>query len=189
MRAFFLILIAASLLFGTYTRDAVTATVYDDETGLIWQDEPYTQAEENAYVANTEAGKVLFWSSATDYCENLDYAGMQDWRLPNKNELLSITDFSRVFPAVEPTFVNVTSHHYWSSTTFAGGASIAWFVGFDGGYSGITEKTESGYVRCVRGGHVSSSASAVSVPLSPFVRLVTLLLFGLAGLGFMRRRG
>ena len=94
MRVILLILTAVSLLFGAYTRDAVTNTVYDDETSLTWQDEAYTAQELDAYdnFDGSEYGKVLQWANAIDYCEALDFAGVQDWRLANKNELLSITD-------------------------------------------------------------------------------------------------
>ncbi len=189
MKAILLILTAGSLLFGAYSVQTINgdAVVYDDETGLTWQNEPYTQAEEDAYNADTESGKVLYWENAIDYCEALDFAGETDWRLPNINELLSMTDMTRVDPAVDPAFTNVTSYYYWSSTTYACGTTHAWGVYFYDGYGTIGDKTDSRYVRCVRSGQIVPSASAVSVPLSPWARFAMLLLFGLAGFGFVRR--
>jgi len=176
MKAILLILTAGSLLFGAYTRDAATETVYDDGTSLTWQD--------NEVVKTT----TRTWSEAIEYCENLDFAGVQDWRLPNINELLSMTDPTRVDPAVDPIFTNVASHLYWSSTTHAGGTTDAWFVAFRHGYVGNNDKTYySYYVRCVRSGQIVPSASAVSVPLLPWARFAMLLLFALAGFGFVRR--
>jgi hypothetical protein len=42
--------------------------------------------------------------------------------------------------------------NYWSSTTFAGFATLAWFVGFDDGGVGVIGRTLSLRVRAVRGG-------------------------------------
>jgi len=36
----------------------------------------------------------MSWKEALKYCENLTYAGKSDWRVPNKNELLTLIDYS-----------------------------------------------------------------------------------------------
>ena len=58
------------------------------------------------------------WQQALAYCEDLDLAGHTDWRLPDRNELQSIVDYSRSDPAIDPLFSTVASN-YWSSTTYA----------------------------------------------------------------------
>jgi hypothetical protein len=88
---------------------------------------------------------------ALSACYNLDYAGYQDWRLPNLKELISIVDYGRVGPAVDPLFTNTVSGSYWSSTTYAGYTDVAWIVSFNGGSPVNDYKTGTYYVRCVRG--------------------------------------
>lgn len=65
------------LLLGAYIRDSVTQTVYDDATNLTWQDD----------VSVKNANNKKDWSEAIAYCEALDVAGVQDWRLPNVNSI------------------------------------------------------------------------------------------------------
>ncbi len=126
----------------TFSRNDTTEIVIDETTGLQWQDD--------TIVASTERT----WTEAIDYCENtLKLGSHDDWRLPNKKELLSIVDRSRYDPAIDDTiFANISSDYYWSSTTYASYSGYVWYVDFDDGYSGYTYKTNSYYVRCVRGG-------------------------------------
>ena len=155
MRTILLIMIGLSVASQAqrFTRDATTQIVTDTQTHLQWQDEPYTQAEKDAYNANTEEGKVLFWTSAIDYCEALDFGGKDDWRLPNFNELYYIADRSIYDPALSSVFTNVVSSRYWSSTTYASRSSNAWYVDFNNGDDDYWfDKSNSLFVRCVRGG-------------------------------------
>ena len=58
------------------------AVLLDNVTGLVWI-KPY-------YNGHTDA-----WYHSLKSCEESDYAGFTDWRLPNKNELVSILDLSQ----------------------------------------------------------------------------------------------
>ena len=58
--------------------------VFDPSTNLLWQ--------KGSVPANS-------WKDALAYCQNLEYAGYSDWRLPNKNELLTLVDYSKAEPA------------------------------------------------------------------------------------------
>ena len=46
----------------------------------------------------------------------------------------------------------LASNNYWSSTTYAPNTANAWIVNFNNGNTTNNDKTNSYYVRCVRGG-------------------------------------
>ena len=134
----FVIILGANA--GNFSRDDTKEIVTDGDTCLQWQD-------------NADAKTVRkTWSEAIEYCENLSLGGYDDWRLPNINELRSIVDYTRFNPAMNPTFQNVVSSAYWSSTTDASGSSNAWYVSFYDGHDVWRGKSVSVYVRCVRAG-------------------------------------
>ncbi len=116
--------------------------VTDNTTTLQWQDDANVKT-----ITKT-------WMEAINYCENtLALGGHTDWRLPNKKELLSITDHSRYDPTIDTSvFTNTASSNYWSSTTSANDTESVWVVHFDSATSNYHYKTEDYYVRCVRGG-------------------------------------
>ncbi len=120
--------------------------------GLMWQDEPYTEAEDNARRGEKNYRKSQDWEGANSYCRILTLAGHDDWRLPTKKELFSIVDMSRK-PCIKQEFDNATTKGYWSSTT---GAFItpddAWVIYFYDGYQNYYPKKYHNYVRCVRAG-------------------------------------
>ena len=120
----------------SYTRDDTTDIVTDHITGLEWQDD-------------TEAKSILKnWADAKAYCA----AKGGGWRLPSRKELVGLSDYGRNGPAIDPTFSNVASSNFWSSTTFAGYSDRAWSVYFRYGGQYYDGKARSGYVRCVRAG-------------------------------------
>jgi len=113
------------------------AAVSDHKTGLVW--EP------------ADDGQIRNWDDATQYCDDLVLGGKADWRLPSLNELATIIDYSRSNPAIDPIFT-CRSGNYWSSSSLAGYEEGAWFAVFDYGYMDWRTKTQTYYVRCVRGG-------------------------------------
>jgi hypothetical protein len=98
------------------------------------------------------APNAYTWQQALSYCETLTLGGYSDWRLPNRNELQSIVDYSRFNPAIDPIFNVVSFPNYWSSTTHAGiphnSLSVYFYMGDFYSYP----KSETFYVRAVRGG-------------------------------------
>jgi hypothetical protein len=95
------------------------------------------------------------------------FAGQTDWRLPNNFELESIRDMGRFSPSIDPVFNTrcaaecsatatpcscTRSGTYWSSTTYQATPAYAWIVSFGSGYVDADGKSNSTYVRAVRGG-------------------------------------
>ena len=129
-----------------FSRDDRREVIKDDIYKLMWQD------GEEIYQGT--------YDEAVEYCENLTFAGFEDWRLPTLNELLSITDDTRFEPAINESFKNIAYEtnvkgekiydQYWSSTRYAYGSSNAWLVSFrfgDAYWSGVSYRN---FVRCVR---------------------------------------
>ena len=138
MKRILLITIGLSIsLFADFTRDDTTKIVGDNETGLQWQD-------------NETVSKG--WQNAINYCEDLTLGNYDDWRLPNINELSSIVDDTKLNPSLSSVFKSFASGYYWSSTTYAGNSSNAWYVFFYDGNQSYYYKGYSLYVRCVRAG-------------------------------------
>jgi len=125
------------VLLADFIRDDSKQIVTDSTTTLQWQDD-------------TNITKT--WTEAISYCEALSLGGYSDWRLPNFNELYSISDHSKRDPAIDSTFVNVLSDHYWSSTTVLGDEDYAWYINFINGGDGRYDKSNIRYVCCVRDG-------------------------------------
>lgn len=93
-------------------------TVTDNATGLMWM--------------QNDNGAPVLWENALSYCENLSFAGHNDWRLPDAKELQSIVDYSRspgttssaainaLFNCTQITVEDSTTldyPFYWTSTT------------------------------------------------------------------------
>jgi len=137
------ILLAAFLLHSCvqadFIRDGALEVVNDTVTKLMWQDDNASKVEKRV------------WTEAIDYCDGLIFAGEDDWRLPNSNELYSIADRSKRDPAIQDAFVNGLSVHYWSSTTSRKNIDNAWFVYFIDGSDSESKKISNLNVRCVRG--------------------------------------
>ncbi len=151
---------------------STTGIVTDTLTGLIW----LTNANCTETVGGqdpTATSNKLTWTQALTWSNNLangkcdlsDGSSAGDWRLPNRVELLSLIHLGVYNPAVPNTagtgkwttdgdpFTSVQSNYYWSSSTFANNASIAWYVHMKDGGGSRTNKTNSSfYVWPVRGG-------------------------------------
>ncbi len=122
-------------------------TITDTASCLQWQKAMMNETVNGVYI------DIYNWQDALAASEKLSLAGHSDWRLPNKNELLSLVDYSRYVPAIEPVFVDTSfSSGFWSSTTYAYRPDYAWFSYFGDGYDFFGFKESIFRVRAVRGG-------------------------------------
>lgn len=108
--------------------------VVDQATGLIWQFQ-YTTG--------------LLWSGALSYCEGLNYAGSDKWRLPSWPELHSLVDITLVEPTSRFPYMPLID--FWSSTISLSespqGPAVFYF-----GFGGRSNYIREGGIRCVRDG-------------------------------------
>ena len=113
-------------------------TVTDRATGLMW-----SRVDSGSDVFDlsrfTNSDGSLNWQEALEFAENAEYAGYDDWRLPNAKELQSILDYTRNpdttdSAAIAPVFaatqiVNEASEpdypFFWTSTSFNPGKEAA----------------------------------------------------------------
>jgi hypothetical protein len=132
-------------------------TVTDNLTGLMWLRD-----------ANCFFGS-MHWQEALDKVADLNAnpagyscsgysAAYTDWRLPNRKERQSLTDFSQYYPPLPQghPFLNVQSFSYWSSTTSATSTDYAWVVSMDSGHVNLNPKFAGHYVWPVRAGQSGS---------------------------------
>ncbi len=113
-------------------KDNRDGTITDEATGLTWMQ------------ADSEQG--MDWPAALEYAESLEFAGHNDWRLPNAKELQSIIDYTRSpdttdSAAINPIFdaTEIKNEggkkdfaHYWTSSTHVGahGSDTAVYFAF-----------------------------------------------------------
>ena len=152
-----------------YVRDDGDKIVKDNITGLEWQDDEavadagnkkqwLTDANydictgNNGATQDTSKCTDTSGDTATTYCTALRLGGHEDWRVPTRKELVGLAEYGQTSPAMNSAFQNVASNNYWSSTTYAGNASNAWYVDFYDGHQYTRSKSNSYYVRCVRAG-------------------------------------
>lgn len=141
MRIVFFIMIGFSIY--------LNADFYRDTDGVITDSDRQLEWQDNIISSQ------FIWEDAISYCEALSFAGHEDWRLPNINELKTIVDRNKQKPSIVNGFVNTgtgtnNSYEYWSSTTASGDKTYAWYISFDEGYVLAESKNIQKYVRCVR---------------------------------------
>ncbi len=131
----------------------VGGSVVDNASGLIWQRTPPADMSQTA---------------AEAYCDGLVLDGACDWRLPQRIELISITDYTRASPTLDMTVFGPSARPFWSSTPDRSASDRAWYVSFVNGVIDTTIKSDPYGVRCVRGGgsqpqaHYTSTAETVT---------------------------
>ena len=122
-------------------RDSSTTlneVIFDTSTTLMWQDD-------NDALLNSKT-----WIDAIAYCEDSSKKSYTNWRLPNINELNTISDDSKYNPVSSSIFINVASERYWSSTSAKSNTAYAWIIDFNDSREDYISKTTAIRVRCVR---------------------------------------
>jgi len=136
-------------------------TVTDDGMGLVWEklsDDGGIHDKDTTYTwANATAGKIAALNSQ-------NFAGHNDWRLPNRFELDSLVNLGAASPAVYSVFAtacisNCTvstcsctrPDYHWTSSTYLSAPLYAWTVYFSAGDTQASNKTVGYHVRAVRG--------------------------------------
>jgi len=118
-------------------------TVYaDDKTNLMWQDAPYTDAEDGAEAKGRSLGKAGNWRHAVNYCRTLNYAGYTDWRLPTADELMM------VHHDAGQHFEHFRDKDFWTSTPTTEGKYYVIYPA--DAYRFKRSPRESNFIRCVR---------------------------------------
>ena len=117
--------------------ESSTEVVVDDVTQLSWQ----RRVSERTYT----------WDEAREYCACLTLGGFEDWQLPSRIELVSIVDFTRQDPALDPVaFPDTPFDWFWSGSTVAGNRELIWYVAFFDGNTHTSSSDSAYHVRCVR---------------------------------------
>ncbi len=75
-------------------------TVLDKKSDLMW--------------AHSDNSQSLTWEEAVDYCENYTGGGYQDWRMPERSDLLTLIE-AKI--EKESEIINISSNLIWASET------------------------------------------------------------------------
>ena len=127
-------------------------SIHDVDDMYTWTGTaPYTDPSGTAFVEflGTLNGGVTSDGTATTGC----FADRCDWRLPTIEELAGILEepCGGVTPCTSIPG-ELMEHYYWSSSTVEDTEGIAWLLLFNSPGLGVGSKTNSSYVRAVRGG-------------------------------------
>jgi len=151
------------------------ACVFDNQTGLLWQvktdvaglhDLRNTYSWYNPNEANGEldyrgvenggqcAGSACDTWHYVAAVNQAGYCGYQDWRMPGKDEMFSISDLRRADnpPTINTAFfVHAQPAEYWSVNDYSFQWDTAWAWNFEYGHDRVDWKKTPKYVRLVRG--------------------------------------
>ncbi|MFZ4789471.1 MAG: DUF1566 domain-containing protein [Candidatus Competibacteraceae bacterium] len=138
--------------------DNSNGTMTDSITGLIWlKDANCVTVSPKAWAAALTAIATL----ASPSCGLSDGSTTGQWRLPSRNELQSLIDYTTINPALPAghPFTGVQSRNfqseYWSSTAstiYAPDTRYAWLVRIHDGNVYWVSKIHDAFVWPVRGG-------------------------------------
>ncbi|MCR6700891.1 MAG: DUF1566 domain-containing protein [Dokdonella sp.] len=113
--------------------------VCDPAQRLIWTPRPID-------------GKRMTWAEADAACKALRLGGFSDWRLPTREELQGLVDYTRCKPAIDTAlFPDTPPEAFWTSSPDAEApGDCAWFVDFHYGNVNLRRRDYHAFVRAVR---------------------------------------
>jgi len=146
----------------SYT-DNGDGTISDHNTKLVWEKKGSDGSIHDVNFVYTWANAFAVHIATLNAA---NFAGHDDWRLPNVRELQSIANYENFNPSVSSEFNTActpgaatvltgsctTAAQYWASTTSARAPTFAWAVIFSDGLVGEFSKAFVFRVRAVRGG-------------------------------------
>jgi hypothetical protein len=128
-------------------------TISDTHTGLMWQKDDFQNP--------------LTWEEAITQFNDLVLANHTDWRMPTREELRSIVDYSRITPSIFVNeFPNTVLGNYWTSTAHPFQENHVWCIHFYNGNDNYQSKNNAYFSRAVRGGQDQSDENKILI-LSP----------------------
>jgi hypothetical protein len=133
--------------------DLGNGIIKDKTTGLMWQ----------KVTAKGDSNNGFMWEEALKYCSTLEIDGFRDWRLPNRNELMTLIRFDKSNPAINTDmFPGINSSSgFWTSTVAVTNSTSSidnlfnpiWYINFyENKISSINSLLGRYYVKAVRGG-------------------------------------
>jgi hypothetical protein len=145
--------------------------VLDKQTNLVWEKKRTEVGSGRKSDDLHDVDNIYDWCEATGNNEgprclendtswigevNAEaFAGFTNWRVPTREELLSIVDTSvatcgRDMPCIDPIFGPTQASEYWSSTEVS--PNVSWVVIFSSGNLKFGTKIDRVLVRAVRSG-------------------------------------
>jgi hypothetical protein len=105
--------------------DNADGTIIDLATGLMWVQAPHS-------LSNNASS--MTWTEAITFCNELEFAGHDDWVLPSRRELMSLLDYGHLnenlaLPDGNPfSGLAPSGSGYWTGTSSALDSNSAWRV-------------------------------------------------------------
>lgn len=120
-------------------QDGEHVATYDRETGLTHLAAPVDCGDKP-------------WAEAIEAAKKVRVFGATDWRAPTVKELISIIDYERCDPAVDPEYFKGPYEWTWTATPAKSPSDFAWYVFLGNGYVSRGSQSLHGQVRAVRAG-------------------------------------
>ncbi|MDH4943818.1 DUF1566 domain-containing protein [Sulfurimonas sp. C5] len=131
VKNFFVVL----LLVFSFSLNAQENTVKDTKNKLEWED--------------SNEALVEIWKLANGYCKQLQLAGHRDWRLPTKDELISLSKNT----ALKKKFHNFTENVFWSKDSDPKDEYNIFTIFSGNGFVSASDTCEEYATMCVRDLH------------------------------------
>lgn len=129
----------------------VNGLVEDNTTGLMWMRCAYGQTWDDASATCQGNAVQITWQDALQASVDSNYAGYNDWRLPNVKELASIVERACTDPAANSNLLPQTpADNFWTATTVTDSLTSAWSIAFYNGRNNTKDKLLDLHARFVR---------------------------------------